>query len=83
MEKFFEKPEEELQSLIDDAYRFCKENSHQANAKLIEVLLVIAERNRKHIEVIEWKNQIYSWLIIALSIAAIIAQILPNFLGHK
>ncbi len=83
MQKFSEKSEEELQNLVEGAFRFTEQNSRHDTAKLMDVLLVIAERNRRHIETIERKNKIYTWLIIGLSLAAIIAQVLPLVSNRK
>jgi hypothetical protein len=80
MNDFSSKTEQELQAIIDDAFKFTSASRLLAAEKTIEVLLVIAERNRRHIEYIERKNQIYTYLIIGLSAAAILTQLLPLFL---
>ena len=79
MSDFSKKTDQELQAIIEDAFLFTTENRRHDAEKTIAILLVIAERNKRHMESIERKNQIYTYLIIGLSIAAIIAQILPLF----
>lgn len=50
---------------------------------VLTVLIVNSIRSQRHIDKIEKRNQIYTYIIIALSIAAIIGQLLPLILWKK
>lgn len=48
--------------------------------ELLTTLIVIAAQNRRHIDRLDQRNQVFTWLIIAISIIAIAASLVPIFL---
>ncbi len=79
MHKFSDKTEAELQDEVEKAFQYVQGNAQGGMNAQMKVLLVIAERNRRFMESLDRKNQIYTWVIIALSVAAILAQLIPLF----
>lgn len=47
---------------------------------VVRALIINTIKNQRHIDKIEARNQIYTYVIIGLSVAAIIAQLLPIFI---
>jgi len=78
--KVFSAPNEELDGILS---RLAAEwNTPNLQAMILtRVSIINTIKQQRHIDKIEGRNQIFTWIIISLSAAAILAQILPLILS--
>ena len=57
------------------------DNPLSSTLALSRVAIINTIKQQRHIDKIEGRNQIYTWIIIALTITSIAAQILPLILN--
>ena len=72
--KIFDATDAELNNILEYAGMEAIPNEDTRHRQIVRALVVTAVKQQRHIDKIEGRNRIYTWIIIGLSIASIVSN---------